>query len=433
MLANVVATQLICPESLVKVLPSRIFFAVAFGFFPMLSRGLGLSEHSVSPSGQFFIYGADTATRGAVSELAEQVKSNFLSVLKRRDRWKIPVVVNLQLRAVNLPEIPFTDLRFSRTESGLKLQLDVALAAKTDMGTIERALARVIVLEMIYRHQSAIAPGDVYVDPPAWLLDGLLAAAPNKDRAELFAALSTPLRDIKLAEFLIQRPEMLDLSARQLYRAYSFALVQMLIDSPDGRSRLGRYIDKLAFATNDPLADLRAAFPKLTDFGNAWKMEIAALKAGADKELLSFSTSDEKLNVLLKEFVPLEGFSRAKPESIHRRALQELSQKLLLLATRANPVLRPVIQDYQRIADQLVLGRNRGIAKRLADLKSLHATLSARMSDVADYLNWFEAAKLETPSGLFGPDLKAKTATDTRKLRRKDALSVYLDAMEMEF
>ena len=399
----------------------------------MLSRGLGLSEHSVSPSGQFFIYGADNATRGAVSELAEHLKSNFLSVLKRRDRWEIPVVVNLRLRAANLPEIPSTDLRFSQTESGLKLQLDFALAAKTDAGTIERALARVIVLEMIYRNQPAIAPGDVYVAPPDWLLDGLLAMAPNKDRAELIAALSTPLRDIKLEEFLIQRPEMLDSSARQLYRACSFALVQMLIDSPNGRSRLGRYIDKLAFATNEPLADLRAAFPELTDFGNAWKMEIAALKAGANKDLLSFSASDEKLNDLLKESLPLEGFSRAKPESIQRRALQELSQKLLLLATRANPVLRPVIQDYQRIADQLVLGRNRGIAKRLADLKSLHATLSARMNDVEDYMNWFEAAKLETPSGMFGPDLRATTATDTRKLRRKDALSVYLDAMETEF
>jgi len=257
------------------------------------------------------------------------------------------------------------------------------------------------------------------------------------------AALSIPTHDISLTEFLNQRPETLDSSARQIYRAYSWVLVQMLIDSPNGRSRLGRYIDNLAFATNDPMADLRAAFPELGDFGGAWKTKIADLKIGAEKDLLSFSQTDEKLDELLKthfpsrdggqESVGLESFSHTKPNFIQRRTLQEFSQQLLLLATRANPVLRPIVEDYQRIADEVVLGRKRGIEKRLVELKSLHARLAARMSDVEDYLNWFEAAKLETPSGIFDNYLQATTSIDTQKPRRKDALSVYLDAMEMEF
>jgi hypothetical protein len=427
----------------VKIQLERIFFASLFVFLPTVSRALEFSEHTVSPSGQFVIYGADNAGRGAVSALAEHVKTNFLSALRRRDGWKIAVVVNLQPRAVNLPEVPSTYLRFSQTESGVKLQLDFAVSPKTDPFTIERALAKVILIEMIYRDQSSIAPGDVYVVPPAWLVDGLLASAPNKDRTALLAALSISNREITLTEFLNQRPETLDPSAREIYDAYSFALVQMLIESPNGRARIGRYIDSLSFATNDPIADLRVAFPEVTDFARAWKTRITDLKSGAEKTLLSFSASDERLNQLLKtnfpsqasgkDAVSLENFCRAKPNSIQRQALQEFSRQLLFLATRANPVLRPIVQDYQRIADEAVLGRKRGLEKRVAELKSLHSRLSQRMSEIDDYLNWFEAAKLKTPSGMFDNYLPVSTSIDNLKARRKDALSVYLDAMEMEF
>jgi hypothetical protein len=217
----------------------------------------------------------------------------------------------------------------------------------------------------------------------------------------------------------------------------------MLIDSPNGRSRLGRYIDNLAFASNDPIADLRAAFPEVRDFESAWKTKIADLKAGADNELLSFSQTDHKLGELLESKFPsrdgqggslsLEILVRAKTNPAQRRALEQFSQQLLLLSTRANPVLRPLIQDYQHIADELARGRNRRMEKRLVSLKSLHDALSARMGEIDDYLNWFEAAKLQTPSGIFDDCLQTTTSSQRQKSKRKDALSVYLDAMEMEF
>lgn len=444
MLANAVIVQLVWRQLLVKIQVSGLFFASLFAFLlPPLSRGLEFSEHTVSPSGQFVIYGADDTTRGAVSGLAEHLKAGFLSVLQRRDAWKIAVVINLQSPAVNLPEIPSSNLRFSQTESGMKLQLDLAISSKMNPAAIERAIARVIVIEMIYRGQTGIAPGDVYVDAPAWLVDGMLASRPNQDRGPLIATLSTPIHELGLTEILNQHPETLDPPARQIYRAYSFVLVQMLIDSPSGRSRLGRHIDNLAFAGNDPIADLRAAFPEVRDFESAWKTKIADLKAAADTDLLSFSQTDEKLGELLESKFPsrdgqgeslsLEILSRAKPNPAQRRALQEFSRKLLFLAARANPLLRPVIQDYQRIADELALGRNRKLEKRLVELKSLHDRLSARMSEIDDYLNWFEAAKLQTPSGIFDNYLQTTTSIEPRKSKRKDALSVYLDAMEMEF
>ena len=55
------------------------------------------------------------------------------------------------------------------------------------------------------------------------------------------------------------------------------------------------------------------------------------------------------------------------------------------------------------------------------------------MSEVDDYMNWFEAAKLETPSGMFDDYLKSASDRHAQTPKRKDPLSVYLDAIEQEF
>src|ERR1041385_2149164 len=106
------------------------------------------AERSVSPSRQFVIYGADAELRGVVSDLAERTKANLLTLLRQRDNWIVPVVVNLQPPQANLPEIPPADLRFSQTGFGLKLQLDLIISKNLDASLVERELLRAILLEM---------------------------------------------------------------------------------------------------------------------------------------------------------------------------------------------------------------------------------------------------------------------------------------------
>jgi len=400
-------------------------------------------ERSLSPSGQFVIYGGDAAWRGAVSALAERTKANLLAVLQRRDQWGAAIVVNLQSPAANLPEIPATALRFNQTGSGLKLQLDLTISRKMDFGAIERELLRAILLEMIYRNQPGIASGATYVEPPNWLIEGLLALTPNRHRTGLTNALAVPERITPLNEVLWERPELLDSAGRLLYRAYSFALVQLLIESADGQAHLGRYIDNLSFTSNDPLADLEAAFPQLA--GNdekIWKSKIADIKTSGRADLLTFSQTEEKLASLLQTKLRTDGRDKSlsfedlcqrKPAPAQRLALQKFSQELLLLAAQANPALRSVVQDYQQVATQLALGKIRGLAARLADLKTLRAKLSARMTEIDDYLNWFEATQLSTRSGLFEDRLNTSSLETPSPAHRKDSFSAYLDAMEAEF
>src|SRR3954464_11535877 len=131
----------------VTVLCSALTWQAAYGAQP---------QHSTSPSRQFVIYGADAKVRGAISGLAEQTKTNLLGLMRQRDNWKTPVVVNLQSQQSNLPELPPADLRFSQTGFGIKLQLDLTISKNVDVSLVERQLLRAILLEIIYRNQPHI-------------------------------------------------------------------------------------------------------------------------------------------------------------------------------------------------------------------------------------------------------------------------------------
>src|ERR1700739_3776294 len=148
--------QLFCPALFVRTRLRPIFPLLAMLILPVSVAALELSKRSVSPSGQFIIYGGDAGYRGTISGVAEQIKAHLLAVLQRRDGWRIALVVNLRQPAANLPEIPAIELRFSQTETGLKLQLNLVVGPWTKPAAIERELARLIVLEMIYRTQTGI-------------------------------------------------------------------------------------------------------------------------------------------------------------------------------------------------------------------------------------------------------------------------------------
>jgi hypothetical protein len=404
-----------------------------------------LPEHSVSPSRQFVIYGADATMRGAVSELAEQTKTNLLALLRQRDGWKTAVVINLQPQQANLPEIPPTSLRVSQTGFGVKLQLDLTVGRNLDGSLVERQLLRAILFEMIYRDEGDLAPGATLVEPPDWLVEGALALTPGREREALVEALSTADKGKSLEEFLGQRFDLLDSAGRMLYRAYSVALVQLLLDEGGGRARLARYISSnLRHASNDPVADLKACFPQLRDdVEKKWGSTVARLSERQTYQLLTFAESERRLDELLQikisdgsrnrerpKVANLSELSRRKLSPEEKAAVNHMSQALLLLVGTAHPVLRPVAREYQQIAALLIRGKRRGIAKRVSHLDGTRKELAARMGDIDDYMNWFEATQMGNQSGAFSDYLKAASQSQVSAPRRRDPLSVYLDALE---
>jgi hypothetical protein len=420
-----------------KIFSTILFFVAAQSLFS------APPERSVSPSQQFIVYGADAAMRGAVSNLAERTKANLLTRLQQRDNWKTPIVINLQFPQANLPDVPSRALYFSQTGSGLKLQLDLMVGTDNNAPELQRELLRAILLEMIYRNQPGLAPGTVYVQPPEWLLDGLLASQPGQDRAPLAAAVAPLIASsnvMSLDDFLRQKFELLDASSRSLYRAYALALLELLVDGTNGPKQLARYIDNLSRASNDPLADLKENLPAVTgtDIEKSWQSNVSKLSRSQKYELLTFAETERRLVEVLALKINatnsrrLQDFLVGKISPAERIFLIRTAEELLLLAASANPAMRPIVTEYQDIAQRIAAGKRHGLRERLARLNARRARLVARMNDVDDYMNWFEATQSKTKSGVFADYLKTVDEQREAQLRRRDPLSVYLDAVELQ-
>ncbi len=399
------------------------------------------TEHSTSPSRQFIVFGADSVLRGAVSDAAERAKTDLLALLRQRDNWTVPIVLNLQPQQANLPELAAAELRFSQTGFGLKLQLDVTFSQDLDVSLVERELLRAILLEMIYRKRPQLAAGTTFIEPPDWLIDGTLALAPGHDRGQLVEALTATENTPTLEKFLQQRPAMLDSAGRVLYRAYSLALVQMLLEPKDGAARLAQYIGRLSDASNDPLADLKAQFPLLrSDAEETWQSSLHQLRNFQAYQLLTFAESEQRLGELLQmkaseanrppKLTSVAELAKRKPSANEKMTLNDLGHELLVFVVQANPVLRPIAREYGEIAALLARGKRRGIVKRLSRLETTHKQLASRMSDIDDYMNWFEATQMKNGSGNFTDYLKAIDQSQLSISKRRDPLTVYVDALE---
>ncbi|HXM32959.1 MAG TPA: hypothetical protein VN921_04840 [Chthoniobacterales bacterium] len=404
------------------------------------------AERSVSTSRQFIVYGRDLRVRGVICEVAEQTKRNLLRLLDRRDDWTTPIVINAQLPQANLPETPRTALHFSQTGFGLKLQLDLVLAADLHPSQVRRELLRAILLEEIYRSEPKVPAGTAYVSPPEWLLDGLLAQQSELEpRAALTDLLAAPVaaqKILPLEKFLRQRPALLDAPGRSLYRAYSFAFVDLFLHAPDGRHRLGNFITSLSSASNDPIADLRSHFPELGSDEKSWASHVVRLSTGRPHQLLGAAETERMLEEILRlkisdagaeQNYSLDEFPRFPRNASATVALAQARRALSALALRANPICRSIVLEYAEIATRLARGKTKGLSERLARVRAACQRLAAQMEGIEDYMNWFEVTKSRGPSGAFADYIRAAELAAHPEQTRRDPISVYLDALESQF
>ena len=404
---------------------------------------------SVSASRQFIVHGPDASVRGGLCDLGERTKKKALALLQQADEWKTPILVNARYPQANLPDAPRARMNVSQTGFGLKLQLDLIVSAEMNTAAIERELLRAVYLEIMYRQEPNTPAGSHYVEPPAWLLDGTLALAPDRDAASISESLRT-VRDanviMPLEEFVQQRPELLDSPSRQLHRAYSAAFLTMLLEAPDGRSRLARYVANLPRATNDPFADLKAHFPALADAAekvtSQWQRAVAQLASRERYQLLASDETERQLAELLRVEIhepgkppavyALEEFPSFIRSAARKPALQLLRHHVLALSATANPLYQPVLAEYEQIATLLARGKTKRIQERLARARGIREHLQREMSAIADYMNWFEATQSQMQSGAFAEYMKAAELTLERQPRRRDPISVYLDSLEAQ-
>jgi len=428
------------------ILVVRVRFAALCAFFCAQAVVLAAPERSVSVSRQFLVYGPDQRLRGAICDLAERTKRDFLRLIDQRDEWTTPIVVNAQYPQANWPERPRAAFVFSQTGFGLKLQLDLTIAPDVNQPEVRHELLRAILLEIVYRDKTDLPPGAAYVSPPDWLLSGVPPHQTEIDwGTDLLRAPVTAQKVLPLAELLRQRYDQLDESARSLYRAYSLALVELLTNSSEARGRLARFVTDLPAASNDPMADLGKHFPALGNAKaaeNEWSLHIAQLAAVRSFQWLSSEEANQKLDEILvvgisdagvEKKYQLEEFPKFIRSASAKVALARCSREMSILGTRANSIYRPMIGEYARIAMLLARGKTRGMGERLARLSASRKSISTRIGEIDDYMNWFEATKSREMSGAFAGYGKAAEAAAQPAPRRRDAVSVYIDVLEAEF
>jgi hypothetical protein len=436
-------------ETLTAVRPLAFFRVVVIGICALgAAAAANPVEQSISTSRQFIVYGTDVAMRGAICDFAERTKRELLTLLDQRDNWTTPIVINAQYPRANLPESPRLSVDLAQTGFGLKLQLDLVIDSRVSRPEIRRELLRALVLEMIYRAQSNIPAGTAYVSPPDWFLEGVPAQQSDLPRDRVTAILAVPVAAksvLSLEKFLAQRPELLDAPARNIYRAYSFALVDLLSHAPSGPRRLAQFILDLPASSNDPMAELRSHFPGLFEPDSAeatWTKQIARLSSDQPYRLMGSAETERRLDEILRLKI-IEGdgektygltqFPIFLKQKSAKRRLESLTYELRVLATRGHPVYAAIIADYAEISALLVRGKTLDVPRRLERLQISRKAIAAQMRGIDDYLNWFEATSLAGPSGEFVDYLKAAKRAAQPERSKRDPISVYLDALETQF
>jgi hypothetical protein len=397
---------------------------------------------TVSTSRQFIVFGGDARLRASVAQAAELGKSELLALLQVRDQWSVPILLNLGQPQANVPELPSVALNFSQTGAGLKIQLDLLIDRGWDPAVLQREVLRALLLEMSYRALPALAAGEVYNPPPEWLVEGILNfnnQSPDVSDAIESAATQKP----SLKNFLALHSALLDSQSRDLYRASAGLLLRTLLALADGRAKLVQYIADWPRASADAMAELRAHFPSLGKDEDAmektWKAALANSATEQRFALFGFGETAQQLDDCLHQNVArdtgsplvLEQAISAAPAKVDKGAARALGQRLMLLSAHAHPLLRSIVTDYQDAAAALARGRSRGLGKKLGATAALRKRVADRMREVDDYMNWYEATQSHNSSGMFRDYMRAAEEIDTIP-RRRDPLSVYLDAMEAQ-
>ncbi|MBA3962443.1 MAG: hypothetical protein H0X40_11150 [Chthoniobacterales bacterium] len=424
----------------------KLFIAIALFFDAGICRAPGdVKAHSVSTSRQFIVFGTEVGVRGAMCDLAERTKADLLQIFALPDAWKTPLIINLDYPQANLPELLPAHLDFSQIGSGLKLQLNLLVTGDLNGREVQRELLRAILLEMIYRSRPNVAAGTPYTTPPDWLVDGVLQLAPGHDSdeaAQLLASLVVADKISPLEEVVRQKRDLLDPASRKMHDAYAMALVQLLLDSPDGRRNVVHYLNDLPDAPNDAMADLQAHFPSVLGAasGRWWALSVARLSATDRYRILSAEETSKQVERLLRIFIPgpdgkgkdyaLNEYARYLKLPASRRALLEASQEFLVLSARAHPSYRLIVQEYYALTSLLARGKTKRVSARLERVAGYRAAVDGQGRDIDDYVNWFEATQLKTMSGAFSEVLKAASEEENGPPRRRDAISVYLDSIE---
>jgi hypothetical protein len=429
---------------------SRFMLGMAWLFLALAgARAIDPKQRSDSSSQQFTVYCEDVRLRYRVVSFVEEVKAGVLQLLALPDRWKAPIVITIEKATIANPGPPSV-LRLVETPAGPTIAIDVRIGDDPAAVNLQKQIVRAVLLEFAYR-DTPVQGGTAYVESPWWVIEGAIQIARTRDEgieSDLYKALIEVNKLPPIEEVLAEKPAENGATALAFDQGLALCLIQLLIDQPHGRQNLSRLVRDWPHSDGNAVALLKKEFPSLAlkqeTLQKWWTLNLARFSAmdryagmtaqETEKELvplLKFETPPDKTGG--KKTFAVGEFDQYLKVSGIRLILSERHAAIIALGSHANALFRPVIADYEAAFASLAKGRKRGVRERLAAGEHTRALVLRRTSEIADYLNWYEATQMGSKSNAFDSYLKAANEISEQDRKRTDPIARYLDDLEQEF
>jgi hypothetical protein len=433
-------------------------------------------EEAISDSGMFRVRGGDSLKRSSVALGLEQVRNQFLTILRDRsaptegadgkrglfvdpgakatDSFKVPVTV--EIVEPDKEKAPARPVEYGLVDAEGQLSLFIRIYSDSgiDQEQLERAAFTVLLYERALRAAKPEADVPLVVRP--WLVEGLVEArkwrtgqADRRLYEGVFRRGGGFTMD-ELFELSDRSFHQLDSASRLSFRALSGALVMALLEQPQGKEAFRNFCSEAARFSGEMPVLMRKHFPDLNlsekSLAKWWALTLAKLVQPKLTEVLPVLETERELNTALqfhtrdadgnaldrgieawKEIAALEDAECAE-------AVRPAEDGLVRLSYRCFPSYRPIIQEYQQILRDLVAGKDDKIEARLAELSEQRVVRAERATHARDYLDFFEISRARDLSGEFEDYMRLKKELELRpRPKRNDHLTEVLDTMQKAY
>lgn len=452
------------------------------------SSVVNLETREWGEDNQMRVRGGLPQTRMTFHSFCNDYRDDFRWLLywinSERERWSVPIEVALwgDPSDVHKGDATLTRVQVLPDRRFL-IRIDVKLHDAFEESEFRLKLIEALLIEQIVAPY-ALSPADFVlesVEVPEWMVHGfdqLILHRRSGSPSAFYRGFLTSGQMLKPGEVVAVKNVAESAAVdRAIFRASSSAMVEALLDQPEGGASMRGLLEDLGRAGR-PGIDvlLRQHFPAVRELGEGldkwWALEVASLGQRQSFEFLGREETERILTEALT--LRFEGIPDSVPVAVPVKrglfsfgksggeeppaggtgpfvgtvdqyqsylgragAKEQLTlayEKLQHVKRSAFPLYRPVISEYEQCIVKLATGDLNEIDAGLARCAEMRTKIRETLIRTEDYLNYFEATRAPRRSEAFDEYMTMrKRLEEAEAPRRNDRISRHLDALEGEF
>jgi len=306
---------------------------------------------------------------------------------------------------------------------GVRPEIRLVLPKDPEDPQIPAFLATALLLRQYYGETPPV-PGSGVPRYPDWLTRGLGTLILRRSAVDAATA-SSP----EIEAFLSERvPDPGNVSLLRRYDVVASLLVRAGLSDEAGRKAFRDWI-----GCYDPSSPSRSP----SSWVGGWEMRpverrwVLGLHVPDEKEQLSIrirstaSTLEEYDRIMKEGLSGKASLADVAKERGGAYRLKEIEERLTSLRLQANPLAATLVERAMKLAATSEKMSPKRIGREEEQLRQEYRSLLKQSRAIEDYLDWCEATKVTTPSGLFDAYLSAPSSAVV-----KGPIGRYLDAVE---